>query len=148
MRVKYVMTRNVVAGRVDTSVEDAKELLRLHHISGLPVLDADGVVVGVFSQTDALHRVGHLLGDLMTSPAVTVDEETSIRDVAAIMAAKDINRVPVVSQGRLVGIISRADVVRYVATHHAWDKAERHTGRYSGESSSVIGISVDNEMDA
>ncbi len=147
MKVKYVMTRNVIAGRVDTSVEDAKELLRAHHISGLPVLDAQGTVVGVFSQTDALCKPGHQLGDMMTSPAVTVDEEASIRDAAALMAAKDINRVPVVSQGRLVGIISRADVVRYVATHHAWDKVERTVGRYGATLSNLsINLPVDKEV--
>jgi len=56
----------------------------------------------------------------MTSPAVVVGEEAGIEEVAALMAAKDINRLPVVRNCQLVGIISRADIVRYVATRHAW----------------------------
>lgn len=124
MNARYIMSRDVVTGRLDMALEEALDLLRQRHISGLPVIDEEGHVVGVFSQTDALNRSGDKLSQLMTSPAVTVDEDTSIKDIAALMAAKDINRVPVVRQGRLVGIVSRADVVRYLATQHAWVKVE------------------------
>lgn len=132
MRVKYIMTRDVIIGRQDTSLDGARELLRQGHISGLPVVDEGNRVVGVFSQTDALTKVGHTIGEIMTSPAVTVDENASIQEVAALMAAKDINRIPVLRQGTLVGIISRADVVRYVATHHAWVDLESSTGYDAG----------------
>ena len=124
MKVKHIMTRDVIAGRPELSVEEARELMCRHHISGLPVIDAEGNVVGVFSQTDALTKEGRRVSDLITSPAVTVDEEAGIKEVAALMAARDINRVPALREGRLTGIISRADVVRYVATSHAWVELE------------------------
>lgn len=120
MRAKYIMSRSVITSRPEMSVSEAKELMRAHHVSGLPVINDNGVVVGVFSQTDALEKDGCYVKDLMTSPAVTVDEEAAVNEVAALMAAKNINRVPVLSQGRLVGVVSRADLVRFVATHHAW----------------------------
>ncbi len=120
MRVMYIMTRHVIIARPDMSVEEAKELMQQYHVSGLPVVNEDTRVVGVFSQTDALRKDGRYVRELMTSPAVMVEEGTTIKEAAAIMAAKDINRLPVLRQGHLVGVVSRADIVRYVATHHAW----------------------------
>ncbi|MBI4316940.1 MAG: CBS domain-containing protein [Chloroflexi bacterium] len=120
MRVKHIMNREVIVGRPEMLVEEANELMQQHHISGLPVVDEEGSVLGVFSQTDALIKAGQCIGDSMTSPAVTLDQEAGIKEAAALMAAKDINRLPVLRQGRLVGLVSRADIVRYVATHHAW----------------------------
>ncbi len=120
MKVMYIMTRAVITGHPDMPVEEAKELMREHHISGLPVVDEDACVVGVFSQTDALTKDGLCVRDLMTAPAVTLEETTSIREAAALMAAKDINRIPVLRLGQLVGVVSRADIIRYVATHQAW----------------------------
>lgn len=121
MKVMYFMTRDVIVGRPDMSVEEAKELMRQHHVSGLPIVDENACVVGVFSQTDALKKKdGRYVRDLMTTPAVTLEEVAPVNEAAALMAAKDINRIPVLRQGKLVGVVSRADIVRYVATHHAW----------------------------
>jgi len=116
----YIMTRHVIIARPDMSVEEAKELMQQNHVSGLPVVSEDARVVGVFSQTDVLGKDGRYVRELMTTPAVMVEEGTTIKEAAALMAAKDINRLPVMRQGHLVGVVSRADIVRYVATHHAW----------------------------
>lgn len=130
MKVMYIMTREVITGRPGMPVGEAKELMRRHHISGLPIVDEKACVVGVFSQTDALTKDGLYVRDLMTTPAVTLEEVAPIKEAAALMAAKDINRIPVVRQGQLVGVVSRADVVRYVATHYAWiDYQERESCR-------------------
>lgn len=131
MKAKYIMSRDVAVAHLDTPLQEALELLRQRHISGLPVIDEEQRVVGVFSQTDALNKSGDKLRHFMTSPAVAVDEETSIKDIAALMAAKDINRVPILRNGRLVGIVSRADVVRYLATQHAWVKVEANVTSYT-----------------
>jgi CBS domain-containing protein len=122
MKAKYIMTRKVITCGTDTTVEEAKDLMCGCHVSGLPVTDANGRVVGIFSQTDALRREGRCVGDLMTPAVVAVEEEAGIEEVATLMAAKDVNRIPVLREGHLVGIISRADVIRYVATPHAWMK--------------------------
>lgn len=120
VKAKHLMTRNVVTARPEMPIAEATELLVAYHISGLPVVDADGVVLGVYSATDALARQGTLVREVMTTPPIVVDQDCPIEEVAALLAAKDINRVPVVSEGRLVGIVSRADIVRYVATKWAW----------------------------
>jgi CBS domain-containing protein len=123
MKAKHIMNRAVVTARPEMTVEEVRQLLVAHHISGLPVVDEQGQVIGVFSTTDAIAKSGGIVGEVMTAPAVTVDQECSIEEVATVLAAMDVNRVPVLHGGRLVGIISRADIVRYVATKRAWHEA-------------------------
>ena len=65
-------------------------------------------------------REGATVGEVMTSPPITVSDEASIVSVASVLASAAINRVPVLQEGRLVGIISRADIVRFVATRSEW----------------------------
>ncbi|MHB1132408.1 MAG: CBS domain-containing protein [Chloroflexota bacterium] len=120
MKASTVMTRQVIMARPEMSLDEATELLVAHHISGVPVVDEDGQVVGVFSVTDALARQGATVREVMTSPAVCVGPDTTLDEVAAVIVAKDINRVPVVVEGRLVGIIGRADLVRSLACRRAW----------------------------
>lgn len=123
MKAKYIMNQKVVTARPEMSVEEAKGLLVEHHISGMPVLGRGDQVVGMISSTDILESKGETVGEVMTSPAVCVTEDDPIEEVATLLAAKNINRVPVLSEGKLVGIISRADIVRYVATKWAWSEA-------------------------
>ncbi|MHB1007333.1 MAG: CBS domain-containing protein [Chloroflexota bacterium] len=123
MKAKHLMNTRVITARPEMTVAEVTALLVANHISGLPVVDDDRVVLGVYSTTDAITRSGECMREVMTTPAVYVDQECPIEEVAALLAAKDINRVPVLSEGRLVGIISRADIVRYVATKWAWHGA-------------------------
>jgi CBS-domain-containing membrane protein len=141
MTVRDVMTKAVVSVRPNTPLRDVAQLLLEGRISGLPVVDDSGAVVGVVSEADFLFkeqgpptvehpRLARLLGEsrdtrtrraklgalnageAMTSPAITVSSSTRITDAAAIMSTRGVNRLPVVDDGRLVGIVSRADLVR------------------------------------
>lgn len=125
MIARYIMNQRVISVGPDVSAEEATSLLVQHGISGMPVVDDNEQVIGVVSATDCIARKGLYVRDLMTSPAVCVDADCSIQEVAALLAAKDITRVPVVENGKLVGIISRTDIVRYVATKRAWDEARQ-----------------------
>lgn len=120
MNARSLMTRNVITIHLAASTDDAMAALRDHNISGMPVVDGEGHIVGVFSLKDAIHRQGATVAEIMSSPAMVIDEEASLEEVATIMAAMNINRLPVVSEGRLTGIIARADIIRYLATMHAW----------------------------
>lgn len=124
MKAKYIMTRDLVVAHPDMTVQEAADRLRQHRISGLPVVDKQGRVVGVFSLSDAALKRGQRVGEVMTSPAVTVSEEAGLEEVATLMVTHDVNRLPVMRQGRLVGIVARADIVRAVATRHAWPEEE------------------------
>ena len=133
------MVREVISVTRKTPLVQVAEAMARRGVSGVPVVEEGERVVGVISEKDFLTRMGEqdaktfmgvvaecLKGkgcvavpirgqnaeDIMTSPAVTVNEETSIMEIANIFAEKNINRVPVINQqDRLVGIITRADVV-------------------------------------
>jgi CBS-domain-containing membrane protein len=136
-----VMVTEVVSVTRKTPLDQVAAVMARHGISGVPVVEEGERVVGIISEKDFLTRMGEQdtetfmgvvaeclkgLGcvavsirgqnaeDIMTSPAVTVNEETSIREIANLLTEKNINRVPVINRkGHLVGIISRADIVRH-----------------------------------
>ena len=122
--VSDVMTTGVVAVRPGTTYGELAGLFRAHRVSGFPVTDGDGKLLGVVSETDLLAvaagrpRSRHLAAgqataaDLMTHPAVTVGPDEPVRDAARLMHARRLQRLPVTGRdGRLVGIVSRSDVL-------------------------------------
>jgi len=112
-----IMTREVVSTRSTCKVEEITRVLYFHGISGLPVVDEDRSVIGMVSEADVLGRKAgqDTIQDIMSSPPITVTEDTALQDIATILTEKRIKRVPVVKDGKLVGIVSRADVVRALA---------------------------------
>jgi CBS domain-containing protein len=142
--VREVMTTPVLSVRRTTSLKEVAQLLVDNKISGLPVVDIDGTVLGVVSEADFLvkesgeevvrHRpLAWLLGesrgtrvqldkvhatraaDAMTAPAITIAPSRPITEAARLMTVRKINRLPVVDEDRLVGIVTRADLVRAYA---------------------------------
>jgi hypothetical protein len=106
-----VMTTSVVSVAPSDSVDEAARLLTFHDVSGLPVCEA-GRVVGVLSEADLIGKSGSTVGDVMTSPAVTIAESTPLEQVAEQLTGQRIRRLPVVNAaGTLVGIVSRHDVL-------------------------------------
>jgi CBS domain-containing protein len=106
-----VMTTSVVSASPDDSVDEAARLLTFHDVSGLPVCEGTRVV-GVVSEADLIGKTGSTVGQVMTSPAVTVSENTSLEHVAQQLTQERIRRLPVVdAAGNLVGIVSRHDVL-------------------------------------
>jgi CBS-domain-containing membrane protein len=114
---KSIMTRDVVSTRPECRIEEVTRLLYFHNISGLPVTDEDHRVLGMVSEADILGRkTGQdTVADIMSSPAVTISEDTPLAEIATLLTERKIKRLPVISGGRLVGIVSRADVVRALA---------------------------------
>ncbi len=142
MTVEDIMTRRVITVRPETSVREAARLMFTNHVSGLPVVDADERVVGIISDGDLILRqrrpkvtpwwrlffenaddlarryqkiVGLTVGDVMTRPALVISPAFGIETAAAILDNRKIRRLPVVRDGRLVGIVSRGDLVRALA---------------------------------
>ena len=122
--VRDIMTTDVVTVRPDTPHQTVAAMLRQHRVSGFPVADDDGKVVGVVTETDLValvagryHR-GHraaeqaTAGDLMSHPAVTVGPDDPVKTAARLMRKQRLQRLPVVDRdGRLAGIVSRSDVL-------------------------------------
>ena len=116
MKVKEIMTTRVVTVTADTPVPVIAGLLRDNRISGVPVVGADGAVVGLVSEYDLLARSGETAGEVMTTSVITVSEDTDVENVRHLLVDRRIRRVPVTSGQRLAGIVSRGDVVALLTT--------------------------------
>ena len=129
LRVADLMTIDPITVAIDATIEEAEELMRRHHVTGLPVVDDAGRLIGVISQTDILfldvpevraiirHRQhGVRVGEVMSAPPVTIDTGASIQDAAIRMHSQSIHRlVAVDDHGRPVGVISAMDFVALAA---------------------------------
>jgi CBS domain-containing protein len=123
-----VMTSPVVAVGPTVGVREVASLMLTRRISGIPVVSEHGQLLGIVTECDLLHREARAaepeaasaaekatavtVREIMTAPVITVADDTPVRDIAELMLRTQINRVPVVRDGRLVGIVSRADVLR------------------------------------
>ncbi len=110
-----IMTPDPLTFSPDTSVHEAAQILSEHRISGAPVCGTDGQIAGIVSEYDLIARPGAHVRDVMTRDVVSVTESASLDQVRAILVMQRLKRVPVTSGGRLVGLISRADMVRELA---------------------------------
>jgi CBS domain-containing protein len=185
MKAEDVMARDVLTVTPATSIKVALALMLQRKISGLPVLDAKGHIAGILTEGDLLHRTetgtggklrsklmeflagpgreaaeyvkthSRVVGDLMTTDVISVRHDSDLSEIVALMESKHIRRVPVTQDGRLVGIVSRADLLRVIARQldtesdtHSSDvvieaalKAELSKADWT--TSSNIGVNVD-----
>lgn len=141
MKAHEIMSRNLITVGPATSVREIAALMTANRISGIPVVSDDGTVVGIVSESDLLHRAeigteptrkwwlrffsdpdalareytkthGLKAADVMTRQVVSVDENADLGEIADTLQRRKIKRVPVLRDGKLVGVISRADLVR------------------------------------
>lgn len=97
------------------SVQQLARVLTEGGISGAPVLDDKGELVGIVSEADVVGKRGNSVEDVMRQSVITVDGDTSVEEVCSLMARNNINRVPVLEGHQIVGIITRTDIVRGIA---------------------------------
>jgi CBS-domain-containing membrane protein len=144
LTAKDIMTREVITVGPRTTVEELARLLMEHHISGAPVVDEAGGLVGIVTENDLINRekrlhiptvvqifdafiylesskkfeedlkkmVGVRVGDICNPDVTTIDEDTTLTDIATIMTDKDVDLLPVMSKGKLVGIVGKEDVLK------------------------------------
>lgn len=145
MRAHQIMTKDVITVTPQTTIEEAAKIMLQTHISGLPVLNDAGRLVGIVSESDFLRRSeigtgrkrfswlqfilgagrvasefvrerGRKVGDIMTPDPITVDEETPLEDLVRLMEKNDIKRLPVMSGRTLKGIVTRSNLLQAVAS--------------------------------
>jgi CBS domain-containing protein len=162
MQAKDIMTTNVISVSEDTLVHEVVGLLLKYRISAVPVIDGGRRVVGILSEGDLLRpegtsggvgkrswwleaifadeamtdqkAYGRTAGAVMTRDVITVHEDTPLNEIAGLLERHHIKRVPVLSDGRLAGIVSRANLLHGLANtiveHHepgaAKDRQLRH----------------------
>ena len=145
MRARQIMTKPVITVSPETTIVDAANVMLKHHVSGLPVVDTAGRLVGVVSEGDFLRRSeigtqrrrgrwlsfifgpgstagdfvcehGRKISEVMTPEPFTVTEEMPLVDLVDLMEAKNVKRLPVMRGEKLVGIVTRANLLQAVAT--------------------------------
>jgi CBS domain-containing protein len=126
MRIAQIMSHRPITVSSQTTLKAAAALMLQHGISGLPVLSTFGELVGMITEGDLLrgieaqvapdisHQRERTVAELMSLDAVFVTPEAPLSEVIAAMDRYHVKRVPVLSQGKLLGIVSRADVLRAV----------------------------------
>lgn len=146
MRASDVMTTRVITVTPDTAIHTVARLLADNRISGLPVVDGNDAVIGIVSEGDLLHRTeigtglprrawwlellsstrdlaqaytkehARTVKDVMTAHVISVTEETPLDEIAELLERRRIKRVPVIRDGKLAGIVSRANLIRALAS--------------------------------
>ena len=129
MIIERKMTKNPVTCSPDLSIQDAQELMKKEHVHRLPVLDKNGKRVGVISEKDILkaapspastlsaYETNYLLNKLtvkkiMSRNPVTITKDTTVEDAATIMIDQDLSCLPVLEEGKLIGIVSKSDLFK------------------------------------
>jgi len=121
--VKDIMAKRLVTFQPDMHVRAAIESLLKHKISGAPVVDENGTLIGVLSEIDCMPTIiqdlyysdsGGSVGDFMSTELTTVNSEMGLVDLAEIFQKKHFRRLPVVDNGILVGQVSRRDVLKAI----------------------------------
>jgi CBS domain-containing protein len=145
MHAHQIMTRPVITVTPDTTIAEAANTMLQRHISGLPVVDAVGKLIGIVSEgdfirrseigtqrhrgrflkfilgpgkaaTDFVHEHGVKVGEVMTPRPLTVTEDTTLEEIVRLMEKNNVKRLPVLRGGWIVGIVSRANLVHAVAS--------------------------------
>jgi CBS domain-containing protein len=149
MKARDIMVREVITVGPDEPLEEACDRMQMHNVGGLPVVAGNGRLMGIVTQDDLVYgpmggregggeseRVARVtvreaslregprgaplkVSEIMTSPAVSVEEDTPLEDVCSLMWALRIHRLPVVRGGTLTGIVSAMDVCRAIAEGRA-----------------------------
>lgn len=144
MRAHQIMTRSVITIAPDAPILEAAKTMLQHHVSGLPVVDAAGKLVGIVSEgdfirrseigtqrkrgrwlkfllgagaaaTDYVHEHGRKVSEVMTSDPITITEDATLEEIVNAMEANGVKRLPVMKGDKLVGIVSRANLLQAVA---------------------------------
>ncbi len=145
MRAHQIMTRPVITVTPETTIVDAANTMLQKHVSGLPVVDATGKLVGIVSEgdfirrseigtqrkrgrflrfilgpgkeaTDFVHEHGRKIGEIMTPQPLTITEDTPLEQIADLMEKNGVKRLPVMRADKIVGIVSRSNLLQAVAS--------------------------------
>jgi CBS domain-containing protein len=145
MRAHQIMTKPVITVSPETTIVEAANIMLQRHISGLPVVDSSGELVGIVSEGDFIRRSeigtqrkrgrwlrfilgpgrsaadfvqehGRRVAEVMTKDPLTITEDTAMAEIVELMEKNNVKRLPVLHDGKLVGIVSRANLLQAVAS--------------------------------
>jgi len=145
MRAHQIMTRPVIAVTPETSIVEAANIMLQKHVSGLPVVDATGQLVGIVSEgdfirrseigtqrkrgrwlrfilgpgksaSDFVHEHGRKISEVMTKSPLPITEDTALEEIVELMEKNNVKRLPVIRADKVIGIVSRANLLQAVAS--------------------------------
>jgi CBS domain-containing protein len=128
LKARDIMTKNVITVQEDTPIDKAVELLAEMDITGMPVVDKNKRLLGIITEQDVMHlfhdessllygnpeEQDKKVSDFMSTPVIFFDENESVMDVCLCLKNYHFRRVPVTSEGKVIGLISRQDIIKYV----------------------------------
>jgi len=115
MLAKDIMTRDIIMVKPQMTVKQLAMLLIKNQISGAPVAAEDGKIIGIVSEADILAKKARQVKGIMSTKVLSVNEETPVEEIAQLMTMHKIKRLPVMKGNKIVGIVSRADIVSAIA---------------------------------
>ena len=121
LEAKDIMTKEIICIKKDIPIIEAIKLMSENNITGIPVVEDDMTLIGILSEQDVL-RLFHTyedekdrtVNDFMTQPAINFEEDELLLDVCYCLRDNSIRRVPVTSNGKVTGIISRSDIIKCI----------------------------------
>ncbi|MGA1823674.1 MAG: CBS domain-containing protein [bacterium] len=118
---KTAMSKDIISIREDTPIREAMKILIHNNITGIPVVTEDMRLIGIVSEKDMLKPLlkdesygGTLVSTIMTRDVVCFDENDELMDICESLVKYEFRRVPILSKGKLAGIITRRDVIKYI----------------------------------
>jgi CBS domain-containing protein len=115
MIAKEIMTRDIITVAPELTVRKLAMTLVKNQISGAPVAGKNGKMVGIVSEADIVAKKGKDVKAIMSKKVISVVEDTPVEEIAQLMTKHKIKRLPVMNSGKVVGIVSRADIVNAIA---------------------------------
>ena len=119
-KLSTIMTTDVIVVKRQTPMSEVIEILLKNNITGLPVVDDDMTLVGIISEKDVLSLISvpeddsAKVEDFMTKDVVSFEQDEDLIAICECLVQNDFRRVPILSEGKLVGIISRKDIIKYI----------------------------------
>lgn len=115
MVARDIMTKQVITVTPTTTTKELAKILTQNRISGAPVADDSGKILGVVSQADLIAKKGRQVKSIMSNKVISITEETPVEEIASLMTTHRIKRLPVLRGDNVIGIVSRADIVGAIA---------------------------------
>ncbi|HEX7230084.1 MAG TPA: CBS domain-containing protein [Candidatus Binatia bacterium] len=115
MIARDIMTKDIITVAPTMTVKLLAKTLVKNQVSGAPVADRNGKIIGIVSEADIIAKKGKDVRSIMSKKVITVPDNTSVEDIAQLMTTHSVKRVPVMHDAKVVGIVSRADIVSAIA---------------------------------
>ena len=127
-KAKEIMKTGVITVKKETGIYETIRILMVNNITGLPVVNDDMTLAGIISEKDVLRLLYNIedkpgnVENFMTKDVITFDQEDSLIDIAESLIKNDFRRVPILKEGKLIGILSRKDIIAYILKLRHKDK--------------------------